>query len=78
MSNHYKMPQQHQRRRSELSDRAASFIALAVLGAVGAVAFVSCNNGVTAAKPPQSELQTVGQRVPVSIAHIIEPSSEVN
>jgi hypothetical protein len=51
---------------------------LAVLGAAGAVAFVSGNNGVTAAKPPQSELQTVGQRVPVSIAHIIEPSSEVN
>jgi hypothetical protein len=78
MSNHYKMPRRLGARRSRLSERSIGFIALAVIGGVGLLAFATGNNGYTSAKPPERQLETTGQRVPsISIAPIIDPPSEV-
>jgi hypothetical protein len=77
MSNHYKMSRRLGRRRSRLSERSIGLIALTVIGGLGLLAFASGNNGYTSAKPPKSQLETIGQRVPsISIAPIIDPPSE--
>ncbi len=77
MSNHYKMPHRLGGRRPRLSERSIGFIALTVIGGLGLLAFASGNNGYTSAKPPESQLETTGQRAAsVSIAPIIDPPSE--
>jgi hypothetical protein len=78
MSNHYKMPHRLSGRRSQLSERSIGFIAITVIGGLVLIAFASGNNGYTSAKPPESRLETTGQRAPpITIAPIIDTPSAV-
>jgi hypothetical protein len=78
MSNHYKMPHKLNGRRSRLSERSLGFIAITVISGLALLAFASGNNGYRSAKPPESRLETTGQRVPpITIAPIIDAPSQV-